>query len=434
METPPKNDDFKDDRVTWLDTFCDLARAISIEQHADPSGTVPSECNPSSAQYLAWAFGRTVASYALHDPHWRDTLFNEGEYLINGKLTHIWVWDEIWGTTDSRGVPDRLVPLVVGSLLSDCDNSRTWKELREHYIWMWDGSYTSYGKPLSEISPQDDLYWAIRIGFVDRMIEYEKSAEGKSDLPTEIATIRDILTGIALRQEKAHRESEQKLNEILASLPSTPESTRSRLKKHFADMVGLLPENVFKYCVEGELFYDSRTKQSQAILSFAKAVEACLNYCLVKPLTSYIEKSGGRLEVCLTLPRGTKTETIKALDKFNIGRFSLADWASILETLSIPRGKSLSDLGVGTLREFVEEHLGGTRLPDFRPILEPLRRIQKCRNNAAHDSPDWESYQQDLEQTRSIVMGIGGQPSVLTLIVKLLAPGGPADLESTSRN
>lgn len=170
MDTPLKKEDFfEDEFVDWLDLFDDVATAIGVCQEADSSATLPSECKPESAQFLAWRFGQIVASYALRDEQWRDNLFCEGEFVIEGKPTRIWPWDEMWS---SHG---RVVPLVVGSLLSDCDSRRNWKLLREHYIQMWSGSYTCLGKSLSEVSPEDDLYWAMRIGLVDKMLLQQQS-------------------------------------------------------------------------------------------------------------------------------------------------------------------------------------------------------------------------------------------------------------------
>ncbi len=419
MEILPQKDDFRDDELlTFLEGFCSIAFLTSTCQEADFSGVSPSESKQGSAQWWAYLFGSIMAWYVLKDKEWRLNLFNEGEFIIDGKPTKIWVWDDIWGDSNEKGAPDRLIPLVVGSFLSDYDNNRDWKALREHYLCMWSGSYTSYGKPLSEICPQDDLYWAMRIGFVDKILKQPKPTEVQSDIGRQLTMIKDTITSMSLRQVKEQHEDQTRWDNLFQQLPTTLQKIRSRIEHQLGSVVSVLPNEVFSYCVQAEQYYENGTMQAPAILSFAKAVEACLNYCFVNPLIEYVQKQEQKhLTVCFPQPRGPEKKTVGALRKL-----SLSEWADILDMLSNPKGKSLSDLVIRQLAKFMEEHLGGQRLPDFRPLGEPLRKIQQHRNVAAHHPSRWEDPQQDLAQVRSLVLGIGGQIPLVVLIPQLLAP------------
>lgn len=423
MEIPSQNQNPDDDELlTFLEGCCGIASCTSTCQEIDPSGALPAECKTGSAQWWAGVFGTFVALYALHDKEWRESLFNEGEFIIDGKPTKIWVWDDIWGDVDAKGTPDRLIPLVVGSLLSDYDDSRDWEALREHYLCMWNGSYKSYGKPLSEVGPQDDLYWAMRIGFVDTILQHPKSAEEQVDLRKGFAdikaAIRDSETNLSLRLLKAHREADEKWHELSTRLPHTPESIRLQLKQRLGDNIRLLSEPVLNYCVDGELFYESGTKHGQAVLSFTNAVEECLNCYLYYPLVDYLRRKGEKGVISFR-----RKQEIKKLDILRY-KPSLSDWADILDLLATPTGKSLSDLGILPLRQFLAEHLGTQHPLDFRPISESLREIQQCRNRGGgpHPPSTWENPQQDLERTRSLVLGIRGFKPVIVHIAQLLAP------------
>ena len=222
METPTQGEKY-DDLSQWLDLFHVAADAVADCQEADLSGTLPSECDPKSAQFLAWEFGRIVASYALRDQEWRDSLFCEGQLVIEGRRTRIWIWDDIWS-----GRP--LVPLLVGSLLSDCVGGRDWNVLREHYVQMWGGTYTAWGKPLSEVGPQDDLYWAMRIGFADRMLEEPTLPDTKVDLDRRLSILQDTVRKMSLRQVKQEHESAMRWDKLFAELPPTPQKIRSRVQ------------------------------------------------------------------------------------------------------------------------------------------------------------------------------------------------------------
>jgi len=436
MEVPHRKENFDSEFVEWLNLFDDLADAVSKCHEADFSAAWPSESNPDSAQFLAWKFGQIVASYALRDQEWRDNLFCEGEFVIESKPTRIWPWTDIWSSSG------RLVPLVVGSLLSDYEKDRDWKLLREHYLQMWSGSYTSWGKPLSEVCPEDDLYWAMRIGFADRMLregqsnvlirfaeealERKQSIEPPPDVLADISALKERLAELEDERSKDRQRLDEKLDKLFQALPPTTPKIRSRLQQHLGGVAAVMHSDVLMHCVQAEQYYENGTMQAPAIVSFAKAVEASLNHCLVNSLIDYVKKHEQKyMTICFPPPRGAKKKSIYALSKL-----SLAEWADILYMLSVPRGKSLSDLGIWELMKFMEEHLGGKRLPDFRPLSEPLHKIQQYRNRAAHYSTGWEEPQQDLEVTRSLVLGTGGQTPVIVEISRLLAPRTAPDLTS----
>ena len=420
MEISPENQHSDDESLNFLEAFSTIADIVSECQEADFSGVSPSESKQLSAQHWTYLFGVIVAWYALQDKKWRLNLFNEGEFIIEGKPTKIWVWDDIWGDSDEKGAPNRKVPLVVGSLLSDSDGSRDWKALREHYLCMWSGSYTSYGKPLSEVGPEDDLYCAMRIGFADKMLQQPNPSEDQNGISGQLATIKDIQTGMSLRQLKQHQENQKQFQELLERLPPNAYNVGSQLKQRLGEHIELVPEQAVNYCVNGELAYNSRTGGSKevadAIIWFGKSAAACLEDCLVNPFLKYSKDYGEKLTIDLQIPQGQKNLKI-----VGARYWSLSDWAYILELLNTTMGSSSSNLGVVVLKKFMKEHFGYQRFPDFRSLGETLHKIQQYRNKAVHPPTVWENHLQDLEEMRSLVLGIGGQTSVLVLIPRLLA-------------
>ena len=415
VEKCEKADSLDECFLDWLYLFETTADLISICQEADSSGILPDECKKESAQFLAWKFGQLVAAYALRDKQWHDTLFMEGLHkLPSGEETRIWVWDDIWSSS-------RSVPLVVGSLLSCYDDGRNWEMLREHYICMWAGSYTSYGAPLSEIGPESDLYWAMRIGFVDKMLETQQRDIIPVLVPTlptihSIEIAKDILSIIALRELKL----QQSADKITERFPPGKREIVHLLEQWLSDVWVKLPAKVINTLVKAENYYKTEVDDDNAKVHFAKVVEASLNYCFVDPLVAYMQKRGYKeIAICFPPTRGRETKSENALRKL-----SLSEWAGILEMLTAPRVKGLSELGMSELLEFVKQCYRWQRLPDLHPLARSLQAIQKYRGGSAHDQEAISRYDQEtleLEEMRKLVLGIG-RDSVIAQIFKLFTP------------
>lgn len=162
----------------WLDLFTGAAELLSFCQEADTAGNLPNKCEADSPQYAAWKFGQIAGRFAVQDPRWSTNPHEKTNAFYDafgdqdfGFLT----WEEEQSYRALR---------TVEALLSEFDVDRDWQKARQRYVEMWRRSDRWRGAVLSEISPESDLYWAIRIGFADTILE----TPGQQALvPTKIA-------------------------------------------------------------------------------------------------------------------------------------------------------------------------------------------------------------------------------------------------------
>lgn len=106
-----------------------------------------------------------------------------------------------------------------------------------------------------------------------------------------------------------------------------------------------------------------------------------------------------------------------------LDKLSLLKWSDILDLLAAQPAKGLANLGTKDFKEFLQEHLGGTRLTDFLPLSNSLGMIQQYRSGSAHyqeASSRLEKEEWELEQMRNLVLGIDNKPSVIVQIFKVL--------------
>lgn len=401
--------DFPD--MNWLDVFAAAADILSVCQKSDSSNVLPNECKKESPQFLAWKFGQIVGRFAYNDIRWRE------DPLV--KLSDIkdFISDQY---EDEPFYKMWHIMGVVATFLSEYDLKRDWRKLREHYIEMWKGAYTYRGTSLSEISPESDLYWAMRIGFADKILELMQQVETKvqvqpalPNLLRDVESIKEIVSAMALHQRVDHER-------IIKRLPESTKEIQCELEGKLGSVWRELPSKVVNPLVKAEKYYRTGVNDDDAKVWFNKSVEASLNFYMVRPLLSFLQKRGHEeINICLPSPSGLREG--RPYQK-RIGKLALWEWGAVLETLINPSGKTLSDLGNSKFREFMKTHLGGSRFPDFRSLSESLRTISSLKGSSSHykdaDSR-YESEKSGLERMRNLVLGING-PSVIVQIFQLL--------------
>ena len=401
----------------WVDLFDRAAGIIEMCGEADVSGGLSSDCKIASPQFLAWKFGQLVARFAIRNGPYRSDsrpLLPSG-YQSDGTVVAPVLWECVDGWGNGT---------VVASLLCEYDERRNWQILRQQYVSMWESSSRYQWLPLCQAGTWTDLYWAIRIGFADKMLEIANqvaliSAQTEpSPLIRDIEMIKDITSTIAVRLIKLQQDSvkihelEQKMPE---RLPLSKREIRQQLQQRLGSVWEKLLPNVVDTLVKAESYYKTGVNTNDAKVWFHKAVEASLNCCLVEPLVSFMQKrDDNRIAICFPPPRGVEHKTSSQIHKL-----SLLDWSAVLETLSVPVQQNLASLGAEDLKQFMKGHFEELPLPSLRELSRSLRDFCQYRKDSAHDhSPRYEEEIGELNQMRELVLGIK-RPSVITQIFQL---------------
>jgi len=389
-------DYFFDDDVAfngWYDLLFSAANLLSVCRHADTSGADPRDCETGSAQFLAYKLGQLAATFAMSKADsWE-------RFVADCGLT-----------SDDE--------LVVDSLMCEYEPRRDWQKVRDRYIQRWQRTPASEGASPDEIGPHMDLYWAMRIGFADKMIESAQALEplqppaAEVSVVQDVQAIRDIVSSIALRQLKQEQELEQRL-------PPRGRQLHSFLSQCMGDVWPSLPSKVVDALTKAENYYKTQVNDDDAKVWFVKALEAALYDCFLSPLADFMRQDSCK-QIDLPLPPPRDRMAAKALR-----RLPLSAWADVFDRLAPPPPKGVSALRAGGLSRFLDEHIG-PRWPDFAPLAQSLRDVQEFRGGSAHyqlaetrvDKESWE-----LEEVRKLVLGTAGSPSVIVQMYRLLAPG-----------
>jgi hypothetical protein len=373
--------------LEWVALLYGVARILEVCSYVDTSDAHPAECDKASAQFFAYKFGQLAARAAAKnaDP-----------------------WGSYVEVDDEPGRWD----LVVEALLCEHDPSRDWQKLRDRYLEEWTRTARYEGTSPEEIGPHMDLYWAMRIGFADKMLESTQamvlSAEPvpTTSVVSDVEALMDTIRGM-----------DRKLDELLTG---SGQEVRGRVMRYLIAVSDVIAVKVLNHLEKAERYYNSKINDDIAKESFVKAVEATLNDCLVEPLIKFMQQHRQQqIDIPFPPPRGRERK-----GSAGIRQLKLWQWAYVLDTLVTPARRGLSPLATHDLRGFMDEHVG-PRWPDFGPLAKSLRRVWELRGSCAHDQPAEARVDKELEELREmreLVLGAGGSPSVIVQIYRLLAP------------
>ncbi len=282
----------------WYKLLCRAADLLSVCHHADTSGAVPGDCDTGSAQFLAYKFGQLAAAFAM---------------------TKADVWERL--LVDEDFGPVLALGFLLDSLVCDYEPQRDWRKARDRYVQRWQSTACYEGASPDQIGPHMDLYWAMRIGFADKMLESTRALEVAAppaavpDLIGQMQRIEDIASTIAVRQLKQQRELEERL-------PPAKRQIYGFLAQCLAGVWDRLPAKVINALMKAEKYYDSKVDDDGAKVSFVKAVEAALDDCLISPLIDFMQQHGRQqIDLPLQPPRNRMGAAgLRKLSLLRLGR------------------------------------------------------------------------------------------------------------------
>jgi hypothetical protein len=403
-----REDDFGEWFEGWVGLLDRTADITELCGEADASGDLPSKCKTNSPQFWAWKFGQLSARFVVrYNVDWDDS-----EQLLPTGYS-----GEDWGNGT-----------VVASLLCEYEEHRNWHRLRQGYVSMWESSSRYQWLSLCEAGTWTDLYWAVRIGFADKMLEF---ANLESLIPTQtepapvirdIEMTKDIASTIAIRQikeqldlDKLVKNSELLQNILEERLPPGKRGIHQQLQQRLSPVWSILPAKVVNDLVKAEKYYKTGVDTDDAKVWFNKAVEASLNCCFVEPLVGFTQKQADRrIAVCFPSPRGVERKTSHELRKL-----FLWEWSVVFDTLSVPADKTLAGLGAEDLKRFMKEHFGELPPSALRELSRSLGDFCQQKKDGSHSHVSrHEDETQELEQMRELALGIE-RSSVITQIFQL---------------
>lgn len=360
------------------------------------------ECGLNTPQYWAWRYGWVVGEVASAKPYLGETLLEQVQSTD---------WVSGWHAV---------------ALLSILNQSIDWTRFRTLALGMYHsadpeygGSGTPYGqRQPAHLTPQGDLYWAMRVGFADAVLARmggRTQSYGLLDIMVGLERIQSTVTSHSQRSIRAEIEQSQALGEIHDRLPRSIDQIRDDIESHIGPMIGSAPASVINSLIDAERFRDSGTHSSEAITAMARAVEALVHELVMTPVQASSK------DIVLSVSRNRRGET-GTYNPIDWSYLQLWQWGEVFKELGTP-DHSKNEAFASELSSLYPS-LDLNRLSG---VGDRLREVSELRGGSAHHQPGdgYEAERRQLEALRASVLGVDCQSLIVEFIEALGQLEGP---------
>ena len=382
--------------IDLLDNILHLVKEAESSITAEDNS--PADWPRGTRQFWSWFYGLAVGKLVVAHPYLKDALLQE---VRSGE------WPEGWAA----------VSLIV-------EESADWPRLRDLSKALYDAAdgdiratgFSHSPEPV-HLSPQSDLYWAMRVGFCEAQLDAEtgSSLQDANGLQESLDDIRERLSALSLRAIRSHQEIKEGLGAVVDAV-ATDGVARLALEEALgSEAFQILPSESTQHLVAAKLAR-LQGRPDDARVATAKAIEAVFTRILQAGLLPHT----ARLQI--VVKRGRGSESLYSVEDF--GRIQLSEWAIVLRGIAAKNGVNAA------LADAVAVEFPGADVERLATCWEELRVASTARGSAAHDGGR-ETYDEKQEQAEKLWELTVGTPVTPGLLAHLCMALGLANSNRT---
>ena len=323
------------------------------------------DCPTTTRQFWAWYYGNALGRLVAARPSLRTSLLDEIEA---GE------WGNCWH--------------VAGVLFETTPPS--WDQYRQRALKFYNSSDVEYGRQAAagfglqgirpwnstqppHLSPQSDLYWAMRVGFADAHSgNVGVGSVSLEDIKDSMADLRAISSSTAVRVLHIERNTEGLVEDVNNRVMPNDQFWYNLLKERVPSLLRMLPLQTVEHLISA-LRHRFAKEWDDCIVCLSKSVESLFHHIFEPRLQEHTETS----ELLLVGPGQRNSRRSYAPADWT--RIQLSVWAGILRTTT-EQGRNAS------LRFALLHAFPNADLDLVVKLNTKLRRIANLRGSSAHDS------------------------------------------------
>lgn len=369
---------------------------VNTDQVDDECRESLADCPRGTRAFWAWFYGKIVGWFHVHHPH------------LNHALRH-----ELTGSDWVQGWP------AVALLAEPPGN---WSDRKQTCMILYEAADIEYKGPRpwnsrqpAHLSPESDLYWAMRVGYCDAHIEAVHDADQTTleAVSAQLDALRRITSASALRTMRFQEEAKRRFSDLRDAIPTVDTANDAIANAVGREMMNVFPVSTVEHLVEAWLA-SRQGRHDDARVATVKAIEAVFKRLVRDKLTEHSP------DLRIRVPGRKGRRTLEEIE-----HLQLSVWADILTRLACGEERHV-DLTAALKLAFPNMDIGS-----LGSCATALHESWKLRGAAAHDSVN-ESYDEARDLTQQIwTIAVGSQtsPGLISSLCTALG-AGPAGMHS----
>ena len=373
---------------------------LNADQVDDQYRESLADCPRDTREFWAWFYGKIVGWFHINHPH------------LNHALRH-----ELTGLDWVQGWP------AVTLLAEPAGN---WSDHRETCMFLYEAADLEYkgsrpwnSRQPAHLSPDSDLYWAMRVGYCDAHIEAARDTDSPTleAISAQLDDLRQIASASALRALRFQEEANYRFSDLRGAIPTVDTARDAIADAVGKEMLNVFPVSAVEHLIEAWLA-SRQGRPDDARVATIKAIEAVFKRLVRDKLTEHSPD--------LRIPFPGRKNRRRSLTLGEIDHLQLSVWADILSSLGSQQDGDNAELAAALKLAFADV--------SFRSLgscATTLRQSWQLRGAAAHDSVE-ESYDGVRDNTQllwTITVGSQASPGLISRLCTALG-AGPAGMRS----
>ena len=367
---------------------------VNADQVDDECRETLADCPRDTREFWAWFYGKIVGWFHVHHPY------------LNHALRH-----ELTGSDWVKGWPT--VALLA-------EPTGHWSDYRETCMFLYEAADLEYkgsrpwnSRQPAHLSPESDLYWAMRVGYCDAHIEAPHDADPTTleAISAQLDDVRQIASASGLRTMRFQEEAKRRLSDLRDAIPTVDTATDAIADAVGKEMLNVFPASAVEHLVDAWLARQ-QGRPDDARVATVKAIETVFKRLVRDKLT---ERSP---DLRISVPGGKGSRRHRNMN--TIERLQLSGWADILDSLASQQEGDNAELAAALMLAFPDVDFGS-----LGRCATALRQSWQLRGAAAHHSAE-ESYDEARDHARqlwTIAVGSQASPGLISRLCAALGTG-----------
>jgi hypothetical protein len=345
--------------LKWFDLITGISSFLPNSTYDLGRVDSPSDCSPTSSQYLCWKLGHIVGKFVKSGVKAGKSLSGIQGNLIDEAIKQSADYKTIF-IYDSKEIYKNL-PIII-QILEYCHENVDWQTNKKRAIALWKSFVRTDQISLNQITPATDLFWAIICGLSDSLL---------TDNPVPLIPDNEVI-----KSERANAVSELPVNLDLNPMGVSGKEIENELRRRLGNVYDNLPHKILELLKSCRENCNTNVGIKHSITDFDLAVR----YWMQLLLTFSLDKEASMINGFNFIKMGQRTLSPSDLSNVQWGRVFKDSYKSVPNDPN----NEYSSYRIA-FENYIKKNISNVTMDTLKSISEQLLDIGGIRNKVIHE-------------------------------------------------